>query len=94
MNIVSKEKFIEACHQKIDGFRIFQYLKYCHLNNIDFYDEDNEMKSFLKMFNSIDIENFSFNNLPIVELDNIRNKLCEVESAYQKEYIFDSFILN
>lgn len=100
-NFKRKELFIKACHQKIDAFRIFQFLKSSWARNYKLLptkrtDEEN-LKEFLNKFYYHDIQKyninltaFSFEKSAVSELNKIRNFLFEKETEYQQKYIFDA----
>jgi hypothetical protein len=86
----SKERFVKACHEKIDGLRILQFLK-ANQKLIEKSDETC-LFEFLKEFYpdeltglKLDLSTTSFETLSIVELDRIRNFLAGVEEDYQKQ---------
>jgi len=88
-NVKTKDKFVQACHHKIDGFRIFQYLKWRNDNN-QLSDEENLIK-FMERFYpenisslSFDLKNFDFAKTSIQELDKLRNLLVRIEKEFQK----------
>ena len=85
-NAGSAGKFIWACHQKIDGLRILQYLKWRHrqhplndevslLNFLETFYPDSEILSELKS------PQFNFLTTSIVILNRIRDFLVEKEDA-------------
>ncbi len=86
-NYKSKENFVKACKNKIDGLRILQYLKSLHEagENID----EKNLTEFLEKFYpkeslEIDLKTLSFQNSSIWELDKIRNFLANKEDEYQR----------
>jgi len=90
-NFKTEEKFINACHHKIDALRILQYLKWRHLQK-EGKDELN-LTDFMQKFYSqkwsslnIDEKLLSFENSPVELMDNIRNLLAEIESDIQKHH--------
>ncbi len=90
-NFKEKDKFIRACHTKIDGLRIFQYVKYYQekfnnnneeniLKHLNIFFGDNEINSELKnKLKSLNIEKIS---LPL--LNELRDLLFIKELEYQK----------
>ncbi|HSV77556.1 MAG TPA: glycosyltransferase family A protein [Bacteroidales bacterium] len=90
-NHKNPEPFVKACHDKIDGLRILQYLKH-HQANSDKSDDEHLTAflrkfypEFLAKFDDSHTENLCFKSSEVGVLDNIRNFLREIESAYQKE---------
>jgi len=88
-NFHTETQFIKACHEKVDGLRILQYLKQ-RQKEIGKSDDDG-MKEFLFTFypdfvvkSKIDFHNFTFQNAEISELDEIRNFLEQKENLYRK----------
>lgn len=89
-NARSPATFVAACHQKIDGLRILQYLKWRQpqLNVtdetalIDFLDHNKLNKWELKE------ADFSFSTAAISLLDAIRNTLAEEEKKWQYNDLF------
>jgi len=84
------ENFVRACHHKVDAFRILQFLKWKSLSDNP-KDEENLKKWFetfypdqLKDF-SFNINNLVFDKCSIEELNQIRNKLAQLEENYQKQ---------
>lgn len=100
-NAATREQFIRACHQRIDGLRILQFLKSAQ-TAIPYSDEKN-LQSFFQRFypeefvllSSSDgpaesapfdtLENLDFRRSSIGFLDNIRNLLLDKESIYRKQ---------
>ena len=88
-NSTTEQHFVKACHDKVDGLRILQYLKTMH-KLINQSDEKN-MFDFLNKYYSgefkkpdIRPDEFLFGQSPIEELDKIRNFLVGKEEEYQK----------
>ncbi|MDD3875196.1 MAG: glycosyltransferase [Bacteroidales bacterium] len=86
-NSKSQETFVAACHQKIDGLRILQYLKW--KNNILKINDEESLCDFFDFFykNEVqtDLSGFDFKTTSITVLDNIRNVMADKESEMQKE---------
>ncbi len=89
-NCKNRNQFIKACHHKVDGLRVLQFLKH-HQAMANFRDEDNLLgfleKFFPDFFAIFGIEiknNLDFQNSPIALLDHIRNFLMEKERIFQK----------
>ncbi|MFW5725645.1 MAG: glycosyltransferase [Bacteroidota bacterium] len=82
------EKFIRACHEKIDGLRILQFLKARHCmqpgsdeNNLaDFLHEYFETETIVN-----ELKNLDFSTSPLGDIDKIRNFLFETELKLQKD---------
>jgi len=87
-NFKQKEKFIRACHDKIDAFRVFQYLKWKNENLNS--DESNFVEWILKFYKNeiadlkLDLNEISFSISSIEDLNAIRDKLVTFEGQYQK----------
>lgn len=80
-NFKAEKLFIRACHEKIDGLRILQILR--------FYHKGNSLKNFIG-FSKTELnlqlgEDFSFEDSSIVELQKIRNIYYEHEMELRKE---------
>jgi glycosyltransferase involved in cell wall biosynthesis len=87
-NSKTKEQFLKACHQKFDALRTLQYLKWENSKNprrdennlleyLDYFCAD-EISAF-----SFDINSFDFEKSSIVELDEIRDLLVQIEEEIQ-----------
>lgn len=88
-NFKSAQKFIEACHHKVDGLRVLQYLKY-HQSLTDYSDENNLLQfmhvfypDFFNIFDKSSLQSFSFQNSSIEQLNRIRIFLMEKEKLFQ-----------
>ncbi len=87
-NFSSQEKFIKACHEKVDGLRIMQFLKHGHLLSNIHSDEEN-LKEFVLYYFGQDAlsslsltTHFSFRTADIAHLNLIRDFLkaqCEIK---------------
>jgi len=88
-NFKQKEKFVRACHHKLDGFRVFQFLKWRNSEN-NLTDEENFNRFFEKFYPeslsslSFDLKMLSFEKSSIDELDELRDLLLKIEEVYQK----------
>lgn len=88
-NFKKEDKFIWACHHKLDAFRVFQFLKWRNADN-KLTDETNLIRFFEKFYPSkiaslsFDFNGLSFTNTSISNLDELRNKLMGIEEVYQK----------
>ena len=80
-NFKIEKLFIRACHEKIDGLRILQILR--------FYQKGNSLKNFTGFSNSeMNLglsEDFSFEKFSVEELQKIRNAYFEHEMELRKE---------
>lgn len=88
-NYKSQSHFIRACHEKIDGLRILQFLKESQAPGEKvseaaltrllalYKNQFPELISPLKM-------EVCFSTSPIAELDHIRDVLFEIETSYRK----------
>lgn len=87
-NSKSEKQFIRACHEKIDGLRILQFLK-TEQPKIPITDEQNLImfleKHFISRLSDLEYKNISFSTSTIKHLNKIRNFLFETEYAIQKE---------
>lgn len=90
-NFPDKQKFISACHTKINALRILQYLKHRYNNSENNSDEEN-LIMFLKRYFTDEyvlfkkqFETLSFKNSDISFLDSIRNMLAEKEEMLQTD---------
>ena len=92
-NTSNREMFVKACHHKIDGLRVLQFLKTSQSNK-PWCDEENLLSFFqlhhpesLLSFSSWDediMKNPDFSTFSIAFLDKIRNFLMKIETNYQK----------
>jgi glycosyltransferase involved in cell wall biosynthesis len=89
-NYKNEEQFIRACHSKVDGLRILQFLKEeqkeiiisdeeCLKENLYFYFGVNISEAINQVLNNID-----FTLTTIDKLDIIRNFLVQEEEKFQK----------
>ncbi|MDP4266412.1 MAG: glycosyltransferase family A protein [Bacteroidota bacterium] len=85
----SKERFVRAVKEKIDGLRILQYLKNKQ-SSVEYSDEEN-LLNYLKKFHDNSVFNeyhdnyevFSFSNSPVGLLNKLRDYLMNIEEHYQ-----------
>jgi len=90
-NYKLEEKFIKACHSKIDGLRILQFLKR-EQKNFSLSDEECILDFFRNNdpdFYNIErdgLEGLNFMSTGIDRLDRIRNRLREIEEQLQIKY--------
>lgn len=87
-NTKNIKTFTKACHDKVDGLRILQYLKN-HEKNDNRSAEEN-LIDFIQQFctnaeiQELNLQNLSFENSPISDLNKIRDFLFAKEYEYQK----------
>ncbi len=89
-NFKTQEHFVKACHEKIDGLRILQFLKWKQEPEV--YDNEN-FKQFVKTFyhdraieHHLNIDQFSFERSHIKELNKWRDLLLEIEQEFSKNH--------
>jgi len=85
------EQFVIACHHKIDGLRMLQYLKTMQ-KNLEMTDESCLKDFFYNFFKAeelaginINFDTFSFAKSTVEELDDIRKFFMQKEQLYQYE---------
>jgi len=78
-NSKTKEQFIRACHHKLDGLRILQYLKSSQ-PSLEKTDKECLIENFNRMLPVIDLDKAE-------ELNNIRNLLVQIEEQYQQSVV-------
>ncbi|NOR45591.1 MAG: hypothetical protein GQ534_08415, partial [Candidatus Delongbacteria bacterium] len=80
-NFKTEQNFIRACHEKIDGLRILQILR--------FYKKGNSINNFITFSREelrIDIsEDFNFKDVSIERLNKIRDIYFESEMQYRND---------
>ncbi len=94
-NCTTVENFIKACHIKIDGLRIMQFVKYYHkLNYLP--DEENLAGNLLLFMNNEEkvktkyfFSPFKFENISIPLLQNLRNILTSKEQNFRKKDFYE-----
>lgn len=89
LNFKTQGHFIRACHEKIDGLRILQFLKENQPSGEQVSEESlsdllvSYMKQFPELIGDLNTKvDFSFS--PISELDHIRDVLFEIEMYYRR----------
>ncbi len=89
-NCRSRETFVAACHQKIDGLRVLQYLKW-RQSQLNMTDEE-ALTDFLSANKlnqwALNVGTFRFTDAPVALLDAIRNTLVEEEKKWQYRDLF------
>lgn len=99
-NAVSAKQFVNACHQKVDGLRVLQYLKSetsktkrSDENSLlsffsrfypDIYDEKTGYSTKFSREEAEELRKLNFSTSPVGLLDKIRNFLLEIEEVHQK----------
>jgi hypothetical protein len=89
-NCKTEDKFIKACHHKLDGLRILQFLKWRHAKN-ERSDEENLIRWFQQFYPEqsadlkFDLSKFSFSTNAVNELDSVRMSLASIEEKYQRK---------
>ncbi|HAJ98989.1 MAG TPA: hypothetical protein DCM62_03090 [Bacteroidales bacterium] len=89
-NYKDPKKFIDACHYKIDGLRVLQFLK--HHQGLEPHSDEENLMIFLSLFyadffdtwENYKVRQFSFVSSPIALLNSIRDFLFEQESRLQQ----------
>ncbi|MFN2396526.1 MAG: glycosyltransferase family 2 protein [Bacteroidales bacterium] len=80
-------QFVKACHEKIDGLRILQFLKTSHSENPQ-PDEENLRKFYYRHFPGKGpekkLDNLCFSVSDVESINKIRNFLFETELEWQK----------
>ncbi len=89
-NSKNQQQFIRACHQKVDGLRLLQYLKTrqktTNLTNEAILTD--YVEQFQPQKRHIIPSDFSFENTGIEKLDEIRNEFLSIETEFQKKEVF------
>jgi len=90
-NSRTKAQFCRACTDKVDGLRIFKYLK--HAQKEKGYRDEDSLFEFLRLYEpgSLDeldflVPGFNFDKLSVEQLDRLRDLLTIIEEKYQKEH--------
>ncbi len=91
-NARSREQFVRACHEKLDGLRILQFLK----ESMKEIVSDNEtatldLLDLIKREQGFSLKSpignlFSFETSPVEMLDDIRNTLMQSEMSYRLQH--------
>jgi hypothetical protein len=90
------ERFVRACHERLDGLRILQYLKSEYRS--DSQDDRRVLGDWLRLYGcslagteaeasrwQAQLEQRSLAELSTTELDQIRQMLCRMEDRYRRE---------
>lgn len=94
-NFKSREKFIRACHIKIDGLRILQFIKeYQQVNQNN--DVDNLQELIKVFFNKDEFKEIKdhdvtldFNKDSLILLKQLRDKFTKLEQKYRKQDYYE-----
>ena len=76
-NFKARELFVHACHERVDGLRILQYLKTQLPANAN--SDETELLSFCQRHQIAVPSGFSFSSSPLPEIDALRNALFDME---------------
>lgn len=80
-NFKSRELFIHACAERVDGLRILQFLRLCRREPQYHRNAEEELTLFCKS-NGITLpDGFSFQHSPISDINSIRNSLFQLECS-------------
>ena len=89
-NTKTLNSFVAACHQKIDGLRILQFLKW--KNDLQNVSDEASLIDFLAYYYAnewtLSMDNFSFAESSIALLDDVRNFLAKKEDEFQYNNMF------
>jgi hypothetical protein len=81
-NFKTEKLFVRACHEKIDGLRILQILRY--------YQIGDSLKNFINFsVNELEIpikKDFLFDKTSVAEIDAVRNEYFRIESELRKKH--------
>lgn len=88
-NHKNSERFVKACHEKLDGLRILQFLKICHTNQTG--SDEEHLRQFVTANFSCqsikkELEQLDFLKSSVENINKIRNFLFEIELKIQKEH--------
>ncbi len=94
-NCKALESFTRACHIKIDGLRILQFVRYYHKIN-KMSDEENLTNNLKLIFDKNEkirikyfFSPFKFENISISLLQNLRNLLAQKELEFRKRDFYE-----
>jgi len=73
-NFKTRQLFVHACQERVDGLRILQYLKTFPLRKAE-----DELRIFCNDHGIKLLDDFSFRTSPVSELDAVRNALFDLE---------------
>lgn len=80
-NFKTRELFVHACSERVDGLRILQYLKAFPLRRAE-----EELQHFCNSHSISIPDNFSFRESSIVEINSVRNAFFELECSLRKRF--------
>jgi len=92
-NAKTASQFVRACHERLDGLRILQFLKECHRQKP--YPDESALVELLEHLHKdrpgeqafhYSKDNLSFDTSPLDELNDIRDYLSAVEMNYRKAH--------
>jgi hypothetical protein len=91
-NCRSMEQFVRACHEKLDGLRILQYLK--ERSHLEPFSNEAAAISLLETIEKEQgikpakeiPDSFTFTGSPVLILDSIRNALTQSEMTYRMQH--------
>jgi len=84
-NFKTRELFVHACHERVDGLRILQYLKTFPLRTAE-----EELALFCKSHGINLPTNFNFRSSPIEEINAVRDHLFILEDKYRNQHTINS----
>ena len=79
-NFKTEPQFIRACHQKIDGLRTLQCLRFYEKEN----DDSKNLIKNIRFHCGIELAEFQFENSSVETLNIIRNRLFEKEQGIRR----------
>lgn len=87
-NFKTQDKFVKACHHKVDAFRVFQYLKWRNQER-KFDDEENLIRFLLEFYPEksssldFDLKKIIFAETNTASMNELRDMLMEIEESFQ-----------
>lgn len=91
-NSKTREQFVRACHNKLDAFRVLQFLKW-RITGSEPDDEGHLFDCLEHHYNdqlpglSYNRDGFSLASSPVGQLDELRNLLAAIEQDYQRKHL-------
>jgi hypothetical protein len=79
-NFKTEQQFVKACHQKIDGLRTLQCLRFFEKKS----DDNENLTKNLRCHCNIKLTDFHFEKSPVETLDAVRNHLFEKEQERRR----------
>ncbi len=83
-NFKTRKQFVRACHQKVDGLRIRQFMRRQHLDEPT--DDLTVLNTFLREKYATFVPESGFENTPVERLDAIRETLFRSEQEARKTH--------